>query len=329
MRLPLWSVCLALTAAPAWTQPCPWIDGKVADLRDRSYWTHSMEARPGERLVIRGEFPHARAMTFTVRASDGNVVDTLIDTDLLEIRGWNPFLPGMDRRKPYLGEYEIEVRPTAPPSGKRPANVLYTGSLGIFRLAYEAFRLDTTLPGGKPPRLTYFDSANRAYCQDGTARTVTAFHNGSLQEVPSVAANPPQWSGDSSEGGVFTRSMEFDARFGAILEVKIPGFRAPVETDRGEPFPEAYDVRYWSLAIDPAPPVSRVVADFQIPPSRRLILGLGGARRPAVVPGEEWIGLTTRTGTLRVVWVLPQLADPTGWMPHIDYLNSDGVGRTP
>ncbi len=314
--------CLLLsTAATAFAErACPWTDVPAERIDANSiYKEHWGELRPGERLVIRGEFPHARFMSFTVYSDVDQRLDSLIDVDLLEIRGWNPFLPGMDRHKPYFGEYEIDVRMEPRPAQTRAANTLYIGAPGqTFRLVYQVVLLDDTLPGRLPPSLTYRDAKNRSHCPAVAAPPGSP----SMKPVPVGYPDNPSWLGLNDNGvRIYRANIQLTDR--KIVRVNVPEFRAPLEADRAEPFPEKADVRYWSISF--GDPAERTIADFEIPASRRIFVGGNGMARPEGIPREEWIGLRITQGPVTVRMVLVGVPQPSGLVPQLTYMTPVGV----
>ncbi len=61
------------------------------------------KARPGDRLMIKGEFPHARYMSIVLYDQDFLPIGSISDVDIVPHKGENPFLPGTDRTGKYLG----------------------------------------------------------------------------------------------------------------------------------------------------------------------------------------------------------------------------------
>ncbi|MEO8025919.1 MAG: hypothetical protein ABI823_05580 [Bryobacteraceae bacterium] len=318
-----WLLWAALSAAvsPGQAQTgCTWIErsDQFAD-RHANVWVHMGDLRTGQRLTIRGEFPHARYMSLEVYDASGRIVDSLTDTSILEIRGWNPFLPGMNRTKPYFGEFEIDVRMEERPAADRPANTLYvgapsTGGHRLFLLLYRTLLLDRSLPGGNPPRIVYRGAPNQGSCPVGpwSAGPPKRLIGAAGELPPRLPEKLFEWTKLTPAA---TGAIQADIRYtfarigvtpGRILFLTIPPFQAPVGVERAEPFPESAALRYWSVSFGPLyGSTERTLADFEIPQSRHLYVGLGGTPRPVEIPPEEWVGLNMITGFVTVRQVLP------------------------
>lgn len=91
-----------------------------------NYWSGIVTIPTGARLFIKGEYPHARYISYISYRDDGTPLESLADTAIVPDAGsTNPFEPGnlrtLDKRS-----YQIEVVPgAAPDAASRPANTLY------------------------------------------------------------------------------------------------------------------------------------------------------------------------------------------------------------
>ena len=121
-----------------------------------SYWAKSYVTVPGGGLIIRGTFPTARYMNFTVyRKSTAIAGAHIYDAEIRPSTGVNPFQPGVEG----TGTYELHVVNQAVPANPAP-NTLYTGA-GLFPTKLVlVFRVydpaDPSNPAGSPalPQIT-------------------------------------------------------------------------------------------------------------------------------------------------------------------------------
>lgn len=124
-----------------------------------NYWFSVLPAAPGTTLTIKGQYPHARYMSFITYNAAAQSVDGLNDQRIDPDPGsTNPFLAGADRTVTNR-DYTVTVV-----FGKRESdthNVLYTEygskSAQLFVLIYRVFRADKGLDikGGVPlPSIT-------------------------------------------------------------------------------------------------------------------------------------------------------------------------------
>lgn len=163
----LWAVTPgASSAGVATLGSCGWllrVDPAVVNVlypdEDATYYLAALPAPPpGVTYRIRGEFPHARYMSFV--AYDGLPIDVATDVDLRPDPGsGNPFLLGADRTMA-ARSYTVEIIPESPPDdpAQREPGALYIGpgQLGLSRVAfYILYRIyvpdaGTDLRGGVP-----------------------------------------------------------------------------------------------------------------------------------------------------------------------------------
>jgi hypothetical protein len=273
--------------------PCEWnFVGGNTDLglsdRNATYYFHWGEAKPGEKLVFKSQFPHARYISLVVYDEKGFVVDSLGDTDIAPLKGDNPFRPKVQRDRENLGEFQIEIKSEAAPITKRPANALYVGATsdgkpnGLFLLAYRVYVPDKkyslaakhplAVSGGVPaPELVYLNSQNQPYCQSKeriqelrrlNQNTVVSQTEGKTS-VPGATEvfNPPFWSHTSREtrravelgpnDDTIYAAAQISNRFGELLVLRWRAGKTPLETYDGKSFfkPDKYDLRYWSLSF--------------------------------------------------------------------------------
>jgi hypothetical protein len=85
----------------------------------------------GGKIVLHGQFPHARFFSLTTSTTIGVIHDYLYDVDIKPDPGSvNPYLPGADRNSRHRSFTVTVVDGPAPTSG-RPANTLYAGAPGV------------------------------------------------------------------------------------------------------------------------------------------------------------------------------------------------------
>ncbi len=131
------------TAASAETpQDCFWtsvFDEENANLfypdTGVNYYLGRVALPPGGRLVVRGEYPHARYTSFNVYDETFQPTDALADVDIHPDRGaTNPFLVG-NRRDRANRDYTVNVVPDPVPKRdrNRARNTVYLGDEGAPR----------------------------------------------------------------------------------------------------------------------------------------------------------------------------------------------------
>ncbi|MEA4988942.1 MAG: hypothetical protein VB095_12860 [Anaerovorax sp.] len=100
-----------------------------------SYNTFPYTVNPDVEIVIKGQFPYARYLSFSVIGKSDLTIATIPDKDLIPDPGsTNPFLPGANWNAKNRN-YTLKIRFTAPPEGSDhfvPAegnNIVYAGTL--------------------------------------------------------------------------------------------------------------------------------------------------------------------------------------------------------
>jgi hypothetical protein len=100
-----------------------------------SYYVFPYEVNPDIEIVIKGQFPYARYMSYTLTGQLDNVIVNVPDKSIIPDPGsTNPFLPGADWNADNRN-YTIKIRSTPPPQGSEHFvpeagnNILYAGTL--------------------------------------------------------------------------------------------------------------------------------------------------------------------------------------------------------
>jgi len=303
--------------------------------------------RRGEKVIVRGKFPHARYASFTVYDQDFMFADKLTDEELGAVSGVNPFLPGVDRSR--TGEFEIQILMDARPAGKRPVNTLYAGLSNkgkpnkLFVFGYRVYLADkgygfrdqhplAATGGVEPPRFQIIDRNGNAYCPDRatvrryfsrTQMSIMWSNRGKLFRPfkgMGRPESPPAWfnnaSAETQRANTYVGNDDtayiaalVSNKLGEILVLRFKPPLTPEQTYLGRPFPESYDMRYWSIAfayIDHSRPLvvysEKTVTDVDAPRlpdgSWQVVVGLGGIARPSSVPAGQWVSLNMKEGIL-------------------------------
>lgn len=160
-----------------------------------SYYVFPYEVNPDTEIVIKGQFPYARYMSFTLIGQIDTVIATAPDQALIPDPGsTNPFLPGANWNANNRN-YTIKIRPTAPPQGSEHFvpeagnNTFYAGTLkdgsqnrfGLIGLRIYVPSLGYDKTGGvELPKITYC-AVERDYRKTKLARV---FQKNELPENP-------------------------------------------------------------------------------------------------------------------------------------------------
>lgn len=254
-----------------------------------NYHGFSVPVVPGERMVMRTQFPHARYISINIYDEKLRPLDAIRDYEIVPSNGVNPFVEGTDRNSDYLGEFEITVLMEPPPSGERPPNTLYAGlthegkpNKAVF-LGYRVYLPDQDKgyrdghPLGAygavpPPRTAVYDKDGGCYCPRkalsrmiyyrGAYSVLTAFlkQTRGQKDERGEPQDPPAWinqySRDERQENLVVGnddtiyiSASVSSRFGEILVLRWPAASTPVDSYRGRPIEADVDMRYWSLAF--------------------------------------------------------------------------------
>ncbi len=119
---------------PDYTRDCFWAATEEMNLlnflyleQNANYWATAFVLPPGWRLRIRGEFPHARFMSFNIYHPTMHPIGALADIQIDPDAGSeNPYRPVVDRNVSSRS-YTIELVPEASPETGAAPNTLYNG----------------------------------------------------------------------------------------------------------------------------------------------------------------------------------------------------------
>jgi hypothetical protein len=304
------------TATCFWSYPrdLPLVETNVR------YWRGEFRLKPGERIELAGDFPHARQLGFNVhRAADNAVLAGMPDEAIEPVAGaTNPFRPGADRRTARRG-FAIEIAGGSAVPGRR----IGLGSLPADgfagRVLMRLYLPDAARLGGGValPRATlvHGDGAREALggaCPDpASIDPIQPTGPTRIPEAAGTVAEPLDWrsSGlatNTASGDVMVnRDNAYayaytDFRRGEALVLH---GRAPTHpwTLRGDRPMGTGQVRYWSLCAyrHPSDRTARCLADEEIPLDRRgryTVIVSPAALRPAnarAACGVGWIDATT------------------------------------
>ncbi|MEU7768281.1 hypothetical protein AB0B25_24655 [Nocardia sp. NPDC049190] len=235
-----------------------------------NYWETFLPAVPGTSLTVHGDFPHARYMSFTSYAKQGEVSGSLNDQVIAADSGnVNPFRNGGDR-KASAQQYTVRIVAGAPPT-QPEANTLYTGdATGLVPIIYRVYRPDIGLDatgGAGLPRLTVTlpDGTNHELSECGATNTALDPHkvySPRLAQRPTqtTSAREPDWK-PATGGGHYPNP---DNKY--LATVVEPGRVAVIRgmlpttpaTYHEQPIMGSGQVRYWSLCSNN--PASTAVA---------------------------------------------------------------------
>jgi len=136
--------------------------------------------------------------------------------------------------------------------------------------------------------------------------------------------NPPVWINLGSEQSQEVSSSSLvpnldtaylatavSNKFGELLVLRWVAPQTPAQTFFGKPFPEKYDLRYWSITFcyqDPKQPLGvysefgKTITDINVPMlpdgSRQIIIGLGAIPKPDFIPEDQWLSVEHKEGIL-------------------------------
>jgi hypothetical protein len=238
-------------------------------------------------IVIKGQFPYARYMSFTLSGQLDNVITTASDKTLIPDPGsTNPFLPGADWNADNRN-YTIKIRSTPPPQGSEHFvpeagnNTFYAGTLkdgtpnrlGLFGLRIYVPSIGYDKTGGVGlPKITYC-AAKKDYKNTGICGTIDKTAQPENPPNPAEVFTKeisPQRCSDVVErncdltwsriGVIATRILQPDLNTVYIISDQIkrdPGKLLSIHW-KAPTFPDTYhnigilgneDMRYWSMSF--------------------------------------------------------------------------------
>ncbi len=130
-----------------------------------AYWSANIAMPVGSKIVLRGQYAHARYQSVSAYEANGAALDSLTDYQIAPDRGSrNPFLPGERRTGEKNRSFTVEIRNEAVPASYRASNTLYAKASAsdrqilIFRLYVPDKNRDLTGGVGLPtPELVLAD----------------------------------------------------------------------------------------------------------------------------------------------------------------------------
>lgn len=252
-----------------------------------NYYVFPYEVDPDTEIVIKGQFPYARYMSFTLTGQIDTVIANAPDRELIPDPGsTNPFLPGADWDADNRN-YTIKIRSTAPPQGSEHFvlgagnNTFYAGTLkdgspnsfGFIGLRIYVPSLGYDKTGGVGlPKITY--CAAKKDCKN--TNIVGTFNNTTPPENPlnpAKVSNKETWSNHCSDmvgpdcdltwsriGVIATRILQPDLNTVYTISDQIhrdPGkllfirWKAPTfpDTNHNIGIIGNEDMRYWSMSF--------------------------------------------------------------------------------
>lgn len=245
--------------------------------------------KQGESLVFKGYFPHCRYASVVIYDQDFMPIDSIRDFEIVPLSGVNPFVPGTERCRERLGEFEIRVLMENPPDSGRLENTLYAGVAHDGRpnstmiLGYRIYLQDkgygypdnhplAVYGGVEPPVFRMYDKNGTPYCPNArisrlrVMRTMAGvlWRNREAVFDPSAQVgelrDPPVWFNAASRDSQGSLSwvpnvdtsyimLPVSKKFGDLLVLRWRAAKTPEETHTGKPFPHEADMRYWSLSF--------------------------------------------------------------------------------
>ncbi len=233
------------------------------------YYLFSAEDNQDLRFEFKGEFPHARYMSFTLYDEGQLPVDALHDVDI-NPDPWNrnPFRPGVDRTVANRS-YTVQMVPEGSAHAGEPNTLVISDEVKTAVLLMRVYLPDDGQPldggVGMPSTSTFYDATGEtapgpAWMDVGDYRDTTIRELLEMQEYVHAyrdALSPyvESWSVDESYflpqyGSPYVwTSLDYYPELGDIAVMR---FRAPTFTDTsggGGEFTGEEDVRYFSVSV--------------------------------------------------------------------------------
>lgn len=251
-----------------------------------SYNTFPYAVDPDVEIVIKGQFPYARYLSFSVIGKADLTIATIPDYKLIpDLGSINPFLQGADWNAKNRS-YTLKIRFTAPPEGSdhfvpgAGNNIVYAGTMpnGVpnthgtigLRIYVPSIGYDNTGGVGFPKIMYVPATTDRTYSNVIESTNQTTFYNPSKQKNNSVQNewyNSPPEKNRKEECDISWRTLsrasaliQYDYNDGYILsdilqrdpsKLLFLRWKAPT-------FPDTYrnigilgneDMRYWSMSF--------------------------------------------------------------------------------
>jgi hypothetical protein len=251
-----------------------------------SYYIFPYEVDPDIMIVIKGQFPYARYMSFTLTGQLDTVITTVPDKMLIPDMGnTNPFLPGSNWNADHRN-YTLKIRFTAPPQGsdhfipEAGNNTLYAGTQkdgtpnksGFIGLRIYVPSLGYDKTGGVGLPIIFYCATTKDYNKTSTIEAFEKTTIENLQSPSSLFYNEPssQYCYDiakkncdlywSKIGVIATRILQPDLNTVYILsnQIKRDSCKLLYIRWKAPSFPDTYhnigilgneDMRYWSMSF--------------------------------------------------------------------------------
>ncbi|WP_063037210.1 hypothetical protein [Nocardia grenadensis] len=300
-----------------------------------NYWMMFVPAAPGTSVTLRGEFPHARYMSF-VSYSSGSATGVLTDTAITPDPGSvNPFRTGADRQREGRS-YTIRVVVGDRPENPEPNTLYAQATDGVVPVIFRVYRPDAgrdSMGGTGLPRITVRTTGGGAVeLADCAASTSDSDPHGIFpkdrprpgrgQATPLPHA--PRWAGREG-GGLFPNP---DNRYLATL---LDSGRTAVVRGRLPETPDTFpgaarmapgQLRYWSMCSGDGPSTSTLscLVDDEIPVDENgefTIVVSAPEHRPDPSCGVAWLPANSGETLLIMRNMLPA-ADFSGSVQSAD-----------
>lgn len=326
---------VATSASAQGSDACFWHAPRNLPLPETNarYWRADFRLLPGEKLILMGDFPHARQMSFNLhRASNNAALASVTDVDLVPDPGsTNPYRTGANREARHRS-FSLVVDPRRPSSPGVLGAQLAGPAAFDGRLLYRSYLTDQAKPGGGVPLPTVWlvgTDGNRkrlgSNCPDpASVDTQQQIGPTRIPPAPGEVTDPIQWRGSATPAGsssgdlLVNRDNAYayaltDFRRGDVLVLR---GKAPTHPDtfRGNRRMGYGQVRYWSICTyrHPSDRSAGCVADEAIPLDRdrqyTVVISPADKRPVNARPecGVAWLdAMTVGEGALLLRHVVP------------------------
>ncbi|MEU4316087.1 hypothetical protein [Nocardia sp. NPDC024068] len=327
-----------------------------------NYWMTLVPAAPGAGVTLRGEFPHARYISFVTYSALGEATDVVTDTSITPDAGSvNPFPDGADRQAANRS-YTVRVVAGERPANPEPNTLYARPANGVIPVLYRVYRPDAgrdAMGGTGLPRTTVHTAGGGSYdlADCGTSTSASDPHGVFSQgrsRLGGRAVPPPhapQWAGREG-GGLFPNpdnkylATLVDTGRTAVVRGRLPD---TPDTYPGTARMDAAQLRYWSMCTGDGPSTSTIgcLVDDELPVDANgeyTIVVSAPEQRPDPACGVAWLPANSGETLLIMRNMLPsgdfpnavQGADPENpepvlgpYYPRITYpsgsADADGV----